>query len=126
MPVWLAVALGGAFGASGRYGTTLLARRLLGPDMPWGTSVVNVIGSLVIGFTWGYMLAKPDTPEWARVGFMTGVLGGFTTLSSLSLETVLFWESGAGGAAFVHAVGNLLFGIAACSAGLYAARVLLH
>ncbi|MBI2382951.1 MAG: CrcB family protein [Gammaproteobacteria bacterium] len=121
MPAVLAVALGGALGSVLRFSTVLWARRF-GHEFPWGTLLVNAAGSFLIGVIWAYFLDRPDTPEWLRLGLMTGIMGGFTTLSSISLETVLLAESGAWSAAAVNAAANLGLGLAACAAGLALAR----
>lgn len=88
--VYFWVALGSAIGGILRYGCSGLAGRLVGAAFPWGTLVVNVSGCLLIGFVAtmlspdGRLLAAPD----ARAFVMIGVLGGFTTFSSFSLETL--------------------------------------
>ena len=87
---YLWVALGGALGSMARYGCSGLAARYIGATFPWGTLLVNVAGSLFIGFLAtlmspdGRVLVSPD----ARAFVMIGVLGGFTTFSSFSLETL--------------------------------------
>lgn len=123
MPIGLAVGLGGALGALARFYLVVAMRRA---DLvfPWGTLLVNVAGSLLIGVVWGWCLARPETPEWVRVGLMTGVLGGFTTLSSVSLETVLLFESNAWLLGLGNAAANLGLGLLACLAGLWLGRLL--
>lgn len=124
MPVALAVALGGAAGSLARFYAVVALKRL---DLlfPWGTLLVNVAGSFLIGAVWAWCLARPDTPEWVRVGLMTGVLGGYTTLSSVSLETVLMLESGAYWPAAANVAANLGLGVLACLAGLWVIRPFL-
>jgi CrcB protein len=117
----LAVALGGAAGSLARFYLVLALRRIE-PLLPWGTLFVNVTGSFLIGAVWAWFLARPDTPEWARLGLMTGVLGGYTTLSSVSLETVLLLESGAYWTAAGNIALNFGLGLAACLAGLWLLR----
>ncbi|MCI0749296.1 MAG: CrcB family protein [Nevskiales bacterium] len=123
MPAILGVVFGGAIGSLLRFYTTLGARRL-GADFPWGTLLVNVAGSFMIGVVWAYFLDRPHTPEWLRLGLMTGVLGGFTTLSSVSLESVLLAESGAWGPAALNLLANFILGVIACLIGLTLARPL--
>lgn len=81
------VALGGALGALGRYGVSLLAVVWLGAAYPWGTLAVNIVGSAAIG-----VLAAQGIEGNARLFWVTGVLGGFTTFSAFSLEAALLWE----------------------------------
>ncbi len=83
----LFVAVGGAVGASARYGVSLLTLAWLGAGFPWATLAVNVLGSFAIG-----MLAGQGIAGNARLFWVTGVLGGFTTFSAFSLEAVGLWE----------------------------------
>lgn len=119
----LAVGLGGAAGALGRF-YLVVAMKRLDTVFPWGTLLVNVLGSFLIGAVWAWFLDRPDTPEWVRVGLMTGVLGGYTTLSSVSLETVLLLESGAYWQAGANVAANFLLGVLACLAALWLCRPL--
>lgn len=90
MVTYLWVALGSALGGMARFGCASLVTRWLGHPFPWGTLLVNVAGSLLIGFVAtmmapdGRLLVAPD----ARAFVMIGVLGGFTTFSTFSLETL--------------------------------------
>jgi fluoride exporter len=113
----LAVALGGAAGSVTRF-YMVVAMRRLDHTFPWGTLLVNVVGSFLIGMVWAWFLARPDTPEWVRVGLMTGVLGGYTTLSSVSLETVLLLQAGAYWPALANVAANFGLGLLACLAAL--------
>lgn len=117
----LAVAFGGAAGSLARFYLVMALRRV-DPLLPWGTLLVNVTGSFLIGAAWAWFLARPDTPEWARLGLMTGVLGGYTTLSAVSLETVLLLESGAYWTAAGNVAMNAGLGLLACLAGLWLLR----
>lgn len=121
MRLALAVALGGAVGSMGRFYIVMALRRI-DHSFPWGTLAVNVGGSFLIGAVWAWCLARPDTPEWLRVGLMTGLLGGFTTLSAVSLETVLLLESGAFGVAAANVAANVAVGVLACAAALWLFR----
>lgn len=123
MNLWLAVALGGALGSVARYGLGVTARALW-PGWPWGTFLVNVIGSFAIGLLFAGFLLRP-APEWLRLGLITGVLGGFTTFSAFSIEALeLLRTDGAAGAA-LYVVATLVLGLAACALGMWLARVLL-
>lgn len=119
----LAVALGGAAGSLARF-YLVVAMKRLDTAFPWGTLLVNVLGSLLIGAVWAWCLARPGTPEWVRVGLMTGVLGGYTTLSSVSLETVLLLESGAYWQAGANVIATFTLGVLACLAALWVCRPL--
>lgn len=119
----LAVALGGAAGALARFYLVVALRRI-DHTFPWGTLLVNVLGSFLIGAVWAWFLDRPGTPEWVRVGLMTGVLGGYTTLSSVSLETVLLLESGAHWPALANLAANFGLGLLACLAALWLFRPL--
>jgi CrcB protein len=119
--VWLAVAFGGAFGSVLRYAVALGARALW-PAFPWGTLIVNVVGGVAIGGVAAYAAARPGFPEALRLGLITGVIGGFTTFSAFSLDTLLLWNEGRGTAAFANIAANLLLSLAACALGLWLGR----
>ena len=121
--VWMAVAAGGAVGSVARYGVGNLARTLL-PGWPWGTLTVNVIGSFAIGLLFAWFAARPAS-DAVRLGLMTGVLGGFTTFSAFSIETLELLRSGGATDALGYVAATLVLGLAACALGLWAARTLL-
>ena len=114
------VALGGALGASARYGLALGAARLFGPEWPVaGTWAANLLGCFLIG------LAIPlVTGDRARLVVLVGFLGAFTTFSTYSAETIALWEGGRLGLAAANAVGSVLVGLVAVAAGLAIARAL--
>lgn len=114
----LLVALGGAVGSMARYGVGLAAARWLGLGFPWGTLAVNVIGGLAMG-----LLAARVGPEQENLRLLLGVglLGGFTTFSAFSLETVrLMQQAPAHGALYVAA--SLILSVGACWAGMILGR----
>jgi CrcB protein len=86
--VWVAV--GGALGSVARYGCSMMVARSIGESFPWGTLIINVVGSLVIGFFAaitgpdGRVLVSPDIRQFV----MVGICGGYTTFSSFSLQTL--------------------------------------
>lgn len=117
------VALGGAIGASLRYGAGLAAIRLAPADWPWGTFFVNVIGSLLMGLVIGWLALKTaEAGQNARLFLATGVLGGFTTFSAFSLEVAQMIREDALARAASYAGLSLLLGIAALFIGLWLAR----
>jgi CrcB protein len=111
------VALGGALGSVARYGCTGLAARVLGPSFPWGTLIVNAAGSHIIGFLAtlmapdGRLLATPD----ARALLLIGVLGGFTTFSSFSLDTLNLARDGE----WLWASTNVVASVVLCLAAVW-------
>lgn len=87
----------------------------LGVLLPWGTIAVNLLGSLAIGLCAG--LSSPDWTPVVRHSVMTGVLGGFTTFSSFSLQTMALIQQGEHAAAAINVAMSVVLGILACSAG---------
>ncbi len=115
----LLVALGGAVGAAARYGVGLGAARWFGLAFPWGTLIVNVSGGLAMG-----LLAARFGPEQEglRLALGVGVLGGFTTFSAFSLETVRLMEHQPG-LAMLYVAASVILSVGACWAGLMLGRV---
>ncbi len=116
------VMAGGAVGAGARYlvGEAMLA--LAGPGYPWGTLTVNLIGGLAMGVLAG-LLARASMPhEQARLLIGVGVLGGFTTFSSFSLEAVAMIERGALMTATGYALASVIGSVIALFGGLAIAR----
>lgn len=121
MPLLL-VMLGGALGAGGRH---LVGRATLGwfgPGFPYGTITVNILGGLLMGLLVG-TLARIDAGENVRLFLGVGVLGGFTTFSSFSLETWLLIEDGQLGIALLYIAASVVLSIAALVCGLTITRV---
>jgi len=120
MQTWLAyfwVATGGALGSVGRYWLSGIVASRVGETFPWGTLVVNVSGSLVIGLLAaltepeGRLLASPGF----RLFFMIGVCGGYTTFSSFSLQTLNLLRDGE----WLYAAGNVLLSVILCMIGVW-------
>lgn len=118
----LLVAFGGALGGMGRMAIGNAVARRLGSDFPWGTLVVNLSGALLVGLLAGW-LGLPGTeaygPAWSLLA--AGLLGGYTTVSSLSLQTLVLWQQGCGAAALVNILATLVAGIAALCLGWWLA-----
>ena len=87
----LYVALGGALGAMVRYGINVGSTRLLGVHFPYATFAINILGSLAMGILIG-VFAMKDTDPALKLFLTTGFLGGFTTFSAFSLETVMLYD----------------------------------
>ena len=122
MGAWIAVALGGAIGSMGRFWLAGAMAALTGPRFPWGTLLINVLGSALIGLVAGLTLAParmgmhPDL----RIFLMTGVCGGFTTFSAFSLQTLELMQAGDVVPAMGYAIGSVVL----CVIATYAAWAL--
>jgi CrcB protein len=121
---FLIVFLGGGLGSALRHGVNLVAARMFGPTFPYGTLIINVTGSLVMGLVAEYFALKAGLPQRTRLFLTTGILGGFTTFSTFSLEVAVLYERGqiAGAAAYV--VASVVLGIGALFAGIAIVRML--
>ena len=117
----LYVMVGGAVGSGARYLTGRAMLSLLGPDYPFSTLAVNLIGGLLMGVLVG-VLARNTASETWRLLLGVGVLGGFTTFSAFSLDVVTMIERGAIGVAFGYVLVSVIGSIAALFAGLSAVR----
>ena len=121
------VALGGAIGSVLRYQAGRLLTYLLGPAVvsafPWATLTVNILGSLAMGLLAGALARHGQGGEHWRLFVGVGVLGGFTTFSSFSLEMMMLIERGQPGQAFIYAAVSLLAGLSAIYIGLIAMRL---
>ncbi len=119
----LLVAAGGAIGAAARYLVGLWLAARLGPDFPWGTFFANVTGSFLIGVV--LVLVEGGTlPAGARLFFAVGIMGGYTTFSSYSYETLALLTDGEIVKAFVYVFGQLLLGFFGVYLGVVAGRFL--
>ncbi|WP_396592939.1 fluoride efflux transporter CrcB [Brevundimonas sp. R86498] len=124
MTRFLLVAIGGALGSMARYGVGLAAARLMpGGAWPWGTLTVNVVGGLAMGLLVGWLALRAGAEqETLRVFAAVGVLGGFTTFSAFSLETVLMIERRDYGLAAAYVGLSVVLAVAALMIGLMLAR----
>lgn len=124
MNMILAVAAGGAIGATGRFLVGKLMLGLMGPGYPWGTLTVNMIGSFLIGLLFELLATRFNlSHEWQ--GFLViGVLGGFTTFSAFSLEVGLMLEKDQFSAAAIYALGSVFLGLVALFAGIFAGKAI--
>ncbi|GAA4507905.1 MULTISPECIES: fluoride efflux transporter CrcB [Nonomuraea] len=115
----LLVVLGAAVGAPLRYAVDQAVRARQGSMFPWGTLLVNVAGSALLGF----LAALPVGPGWTAL-LGTGFCGALTTYSTLGYETVRLAERGAGRHAVANAVASVALGLAAAAGGVLLARTL--
>jgi CrcB protein len=121
MGAWIAVAVGGALGSIARFWMTTFIAGLTGPKFPWGTLLINILGSLLIGLVAGFTIqhargAAMNTD--LRIFLMTGICGGFTTFSAFSLQTAGLLQAGAYLPALGYAVGSVVLCVVATFAGL--------
>lgn len=117
----LLVVLGGGLGAGGRYLLGGWLHGQLGNGFPWGTFAVNALGSLMIGLVFGLAQAKSISPG-TTLFLAVGVLGGFTTFSAFSYETMRLLANGSIGASFLNVAGQFAVGLVAVYAGFVAVR----
>jgi CrcB protein len=119
----LLVAVGGGAGSALRYLVTNAVPRAASlPGWPLGTLVVNVSGSLLIGFIAGLVFARQVPGEGLRLLLVTGLLGGYTTFSAFSLENLLLIRDGAVLVALANALAQVTLGLAAAALGYFAVR----
>ncbi|MBL0372736.1 fluoride efflux transporter CrcB [Rhizobium sp. KVB221] len=121
----LLVAIGGATGSVARYLTGHMTLKLFGPSFPWGTLVVNTIGSLAIGIFAELIARRFDASHELRLLIITGFLGGFTTFSAFSLDVAVMVERGAILPALAYVTASMLVSLLAVFAGLALMRALL-
>lgn len=120
----IAIAAGGAIGALLRYWTSVAVHARLGAGFPYGTLAVNVIGSLLMGFLYIWLIDRIAAGPALRAFLLIGVLGGFTTFSTFSMETLNLLESGQAGRALANVVVSVLVCVSAAAVGVLAARQL--
>ena len=112
MSGFLWVGFGGAVGAMVRYGLGLL---FAAQSFPWSTLTINVAGSVMIGALWSLFADQAWFVNWGRLFLMVGVLGGFTTFSAFSLDTLLLLNDGR----FMAALGYVLASVCFCLLGVW-------
>jgi CrcB protein len=124
VPAVLYVSLGAVVGANARYFLSLWAAERLGTGFPYGTFLVNVTGSFLIGLFLTLIADRlVDNPAW-RLLLVTGFCGGYTTFSTYSYEGIVLLQQGAYGLAALYLVGSMAVGLLAVVAGAGAARLL--
>jgi len=116
--LYLIVFLGAGIGGALRHGVNVGSARLWGLGFPYGTLIVNVLGSFLMGLLAGYFAFRPGIGQHMRLFLTTGILGGFTTFSAFSLDTALLIERHAYGVAAGYMVGSVAASISALFFGL--------
>ncbi|ESW88324.1 camphor resistance protein CrcB [Mesorhizobium sp. LSJC268A00] len=117
----LLVVVGGGIGAGIRHLTNIGALRLVGPNYPWGTMAINIVGSFAMGLFIAALMRRGGSNE-LRLFVATGILGGFTTFSAFSLDFATLWERGATLPALGYALASVVGAIIALFLGLWLAR----
>lgn len=121
----LLIALGGAAGTIARYLTSLVALAWLGPDFPYGTLIVNLAGAFLIGLVQELGTETAMMSDNARLFLTTGVMGGLTTYSTFSYETIRLIEAKAWTSAWVNVVVTTAICLGLCFLGIVVGRFVL-
>ena len=119
---FLIVFLGGGLGAALRHGVNLTSAKLVGTAFPYNTVFENITGSTVMGLLVGYFAFRGGISQHWQLFLTTGILGGYTTFSAFSLDTILLFERGQPGLAVLNMAVSLAFSVG----GLYAGLALLR
>ena len=118
----LLVASGGAIGSVSRYLVGILMTRMFGAAFPYGTLTVNIVGGLLMGLFIELLARRFDGSSELHLFVAIGILGGFTTFSSFSLDVVLLWQRGAVTSAAIYVLASVFLSIGALFLGLWLAR----
>ncbi|MGY5808102.1 fluoride efflux transporter CrcB [Rhizobium sp. LEGMi198b] len=118
--VFLGAGLGGAF----RLGVNQATIRLFGLGFPFGTLAVNVVGSLIMGLLTEYFILRSGLSQEFRLFLTTGILGGFTTFSTFSLDAVALWDRGQWATSLIYVTLSVALSLGALVAGLMIIRLL--
>lgn len=123
MTSFLAIGAGGAIGAVGRFWLSLYVSQVLGTQFPWGILVVNILGGFFMGLLAELGVHSIPIAHELKLFLLTGVLGGFTTFSAFSLDTVLLIERGELLAAASYVIASVIGSIATLCTGLLIVRM---
>ena len=121
---WLAVALGGALGAMGRFAVNAAVFPLFAGRFPLGTLIVNVIGSILMGVCYVLIIERGVLPAEMRNLLMAGFLGAFTTFSTFSLDTLALWQNGHLALAAAYIALNIVLCLAGTAGAIVVTRLL--
>lgn len=120
---WLAVALGGALGAMGRYGVNAVVFSVVGGRFPLGTLCVNVLGSVAMGVFYVLIVERGLLPDPWREFVLVGLLGAFTTFSAFSLDSLALWQNGHIALALTYVILSLVLCIGGALAAIMITRM---
>jgi fluoride exporter len=118
LSTYLIVFVGAGFGGALRHAMNAIVSRLLGSEYPYSTFFVNVGGSCAMGLLAGWFTYKGETSQTWRLFLTTGILGGFTTFSTFSLEAALLWERGEVFNAALYVISSVMFALCGIFGGL--------
>ena len=121
----LLIGFGGAIGTVLRYVTSGLAVKWLGADFPYGTLIVNLVGAFVIGLVQEIGAGTLLIPDEVRLFLTTGMMGGLTTYSTFSYETVRLMEASAWSQAWINVLVTTTIGLSLCFLGIAVGRLFL-
>jgi CrcB protein len=124
MAVVFAVGVGGALGASARYGIDRFIEHRVFTIFPWSTFVINVTGCFAAGLVIASLVDRHHLPLWLRTGLVLGVLGGYTTFSTFAQEALDLIEEQHLALAFAYSLGSVALGVTAAFAGTMLGRAL--
>jgi len=124
--LYFIVFLGAGIGGGLRHGVNVGAARMLGYGFPFGTLIVNIAGSFLMGLLAGYFVFRPGISQHFRLFLTTGILGGFTTFSAFSLDTALLIERHAYWLAAAYVAGSVAASVIALFAGMSMFRIEGH
>jgi fluoride exporter len=119
---YVLVFIGGGLGSTLRHTVNVVCARCIGTAFPYGTFIINITGSTIMGLIAGYLAFKGEASQPWRLFLMTGVLGGYTTFSAYSLDAALLYERGELGLAAFYVLGSVVFSILGLFAGLALVR----
>ncbi|MDQ2766083.1 MAG: fluoride efflux transporter CrcB [Gemmatimonadota bacterium] len=124
MKLFWAIAVGAAAGGLSRFYLTVAMQQRFGDAFPWGTLLINITGSLLLGFIIRYAMATPSMSLELRLMLTTGFCGGYTTFSSYSYETAVLLENGRYGRAALYSIGSVVLALLATFVGFMIARTI--
>lgn len=125
MGAWVAVAVGGALGSVARYATIIGVGKVVGVGFPYGVLLANVLGGFIMGVLVELMALVWSPSDSVRIFWIVGILGGYTTFSSFSLDAWLLLEKGLYGPALLYIAASVILSIGALVAGLTITRMVL-
>jgi len=120
----MAVAVGGAIGSVMRYLVGIGAGRLFGTDFPWGTLIINITGSFVMGLFAGLFATRWNLPQATRIFLTVGICGGYTTFSTFSLDSFYLIERGELAATAVYMIGSAVLSVGALIGAMHLVRTM--